>query len=258
MTARVTLRPDRRFWAVLVICGWLGGMAALAARRHSVPPAQLLARGVLGLQPATFYYAVTQNGRPIGSASSAIDTLDSGLLARDVAIVRGLNMGDSQTVTGISSAYLSRAFALDSFALSVNNGRTAIRLHGKTVGRDAVLLPGLVPIAVMLATQPRVGTRTAMWIYNPVARRVQRVTLSIAAESLFRVVDSAAFDSPRGTWIASHADTIRSWKITIPTNSVSAWVDSQGRIVEAEEAGGLKIVRTAYEVAALNQKQFAH
>ena len=110
----------------------------------------------------------------------------------------------------------------------------------------------------MLSRGPRVGATTESWLYNPVVRRVERVTLSIAAESLFSVVDSAAFDSAGHTWIAAHTDTIRSWKIVTPSRIISAWVDSQGRIVAASEAGGAALTRTAYEIATFNPKLLTH
>ena len=96
------------------------------------------------------------------------------------------------------------------------------------------------------------------WIYNPLAQRVERVTLSIAAESLFHVVDSASFDGTHGVWMAAHIDTVRSWKIVTLSRAISAWVDSQGRVVQADEPGGASLIRTAYEVATLNQKLTAH
>ena len=252
------VRPDRRFWAALVILGWIGGLGALALRRDSVPASELLARGALRLEPSTFYYTVTQNGAPIGSATSSVDTTSHGLLARDVAIVHGVFGGDSQSVTAISAAYLSRGFALDSFSFAVRSGASPIRIHGRPVTRSGVLLPTLAPVALMLTERPRVGNARALWIYNPLSRRVESVTLTIAAESLFRVVDSAAFDSVQRRWLPTHTDTIRSWKIVTPSHSISAWVDSQGRLVAAEEAGGSRLTRTAYEIATLNQKNPVH
>lgn len=248
------LRPDRRFWAAIVILGWVCGLAALALRRDSVPASELLARGALRLEPSTFYYLVTHNGLPVGYATSSIDTASQGLLARDVAVVRGVFGGDSQSVTATSSAYLSRSFALDSFSFTVRSRAAPFRIHGRPVSRSGVLIPSLAPVALMLTARPDVGAQRGVWVYSPLSRRVERVTLVIAAESLFRVVDSASFDSVQRRWIPSHADTIRAWKIVTPSRAISVWVDSQGRIVAAEEPGGSQLTRTAYEIATLNRK----
>ncbi len=251
-------RPDRRIWATVILAGWVGGMIVLASRNHDVPEAQLLASGALRLEPATYFYTVSQGESVIGSASSSIDTTRRGLTAREVARVRGVFGADGQIITAMSTAYLSRGFALDSFAFTVSSGSAPVRIRGRPAQHAGVLLPTLAPIAMMLAASPRVGERTDSWIYNPVARRVERVTLAIAAESVLRVVDSAAFDSARALWVPSHTDTIRSWKIATPSNSVWAWVDSQGRLVAAQEAGGARLARTAYEIATLNQKSAGH
>jgi len=250
----VILRLDRRVLAAAVLVCWVVGMIALARRRHDVSDVDLLTRGALRLEPATYFYVVSQNGQQIGFATSTIDTSAGGFTAREIVRARMRIAGDSQSITATSVAFLTRGFALDSFALSVSGDQKPFRLHGTPEAHSGVLLPALAPIALMLTREPRVGASTGSWLYNPVARRVERVTLSIAAESLFRVVDSAAFDSTRHEWMVAHTDTVRSWKIATPSRAVSAWVDSQGRIVAASEAGGLSLVRTAYEIATLNPK----
>jgi hypothetical protein len=233
-------------------------MIVLAQRRHGISDSDLLARGALRLEPVTYDYVVLQSGVAIGSATSAIDTTTRGIRTRDVLRARALIAGDSQSITASSTAYLSRGFALDSFTVVVSADPGPLRVRGKPASRTGLLLPNIAPIALMLSRPPRVGTSTPFWLYNPVAKRVERVTLTIAAESLFRVVDSAAFDPARHLWVAAHVDTVRSWKIETPSKSIFAWVDSQGRVVAADEAGGASIVRTAYEIATLNPKLQTH
>jgi hypothetical protein len=244
--------------AAAVLLAWVGGLAVFAQRRHGTSEADLLARGTLRLEPATYFYVVSQNGQTIGSASSSIDTTAYGFRSRDIARVRTVIAGDSQSVSATSTAYLSRGFAMDSFSIVVNGAHAPRRLTGPESPDSRALLPSLAPIALMLAHEPRIGEKRDSWIYNPLAQRVERVTLSIAAESLFRVVDSASFDRTHGVWIAAHIDTVRSWKIVTPSRAISAWVDAQGRVVQAEEPGGASLIRTAYEVATLNRKLTAH
>ena len=79
------------------------------------------------------------------------------------------------------------------------------------------------------------------------------MSVSIQAESLFVVPDSAALDNATGKWHIVHADTVRAWKV-LGTDGryVGGWMDERGRVVESTQAGGLKVRRTAFEVAFEN------
>ncbi len=250
-------RPDRRAIAAAVLLAWAAGLALLAHRRASRSDAQLLARGALRLDPATYFYTVSQDSQQIGSASSSIDTTASGFTAREVARVRALIAGDSQSVVATSVAYLSRGLALDSFSIAVSGARP-IREVNSSAANSGMLLPTLTPMSLMLTREPKIGSATDFQVFNPIARRVERVTLSIAAESLLSVVDSAVFDSAEHRWTAAHLDTVRSWKLVTPSRGISAWVDARGRIVAASEPGGASIMRTTYEIAVLNPKLRTH
>jgi hypothetical protein len=253
----VTLRPDRRALAGIVLLCWAGGLAVLARRRHDVSDVQRLAGGVLRLDPATYYYALSQNGTTLGDATSAIDTGAAGFRARNVVRIRPDSAASASQVEATSTAYLSRAFVLDSFTVSVTGTDSPLRLRAVTEKDSKLLLPTLAPIALILSRPPRVGARADQWLYNPVARRVQRVTMRIAAESLFTVVDSASYDSTLRMWTPAHSDTVRSWMIVTPSRGVFAWVDAHGRIVAAGEPGGASMIRTAYEIALLNDARGA-
>lgn len=242
----------RRIVGAAVVLLWVVGVIALWRRHTNVPLAERLAQGALRLDPATYFYTVTQGGAPIGLASSGIDTTPRGFQETGTARARTVIYGDSQTVEASERAFLSRRFALDSFAYALGGDQGPLRIRGAPHGRDGVLVPTLAPIALMLSGSHSVGRSEDYWIYNPLSQRVERVTLRIAAESLFRVTDSAAFDPTRNSWVPAHEDTVRAWSVTTPAHSFTAWVDAQGRVVEASEPGGLALTRTAYEIAALN------
>lgn len=248
------LKLDRRLLAAAVLVCWAAGLVWLARRRHDVSDADRLAQGVLRLEPGTYFYNVYQTGQLIGWASSSLDTTAGGFTSRDAIRVRAIVAGDSQSVIASSTAHLTRAFALDTFALSVSGDQPPFEARETLPAGSDVLLPSLAPVAIMLTREPQVGASTVVHIYNPISRRVEPVTLSIAAESLFSVVDSAAFDAAQNTWAAAHIDTVRSWKLVTPTRSISAWVDSRGRLVAASEPGGLSMMRSTYEIATLNPK----
>lgn len=242
----------RRIVAAVVVLAWVAGLIALWRRRTDVPLAERLARGALQLVPATYFYTVAQGGTPVGIASSTIDTTAGGFRETGTARGRVVIYGDSQTVEASERAFLSRRFVLDSFSFSLGGDQGPLRIRGAPRAKGPVLVPSLAPIALMLSGPRQVGRTADYWIYSPLSQQVERVTLRIAAESLFHVTDSAAFDPSRNTWISAHEDTVRAWSVTTPVHSFTAWVDAQGRVVAASEPGGLTLTRTAYEIAALN------
>ena len=246
------LGADRRTLAAMILLSWVAALAILAHRRQTVSDVQRLAGGVLRLDPATYYYTLSKDGKRLGDATSVIDTGPAGFKERNVVRFADDSAASAPRGEATSTAYLSRAFVLDSFAITVSGMGTPFRLIASTAKGSKLLLPSLAPIALVLSRAPRIGASTDQWIYNPVAKRVQRVTLRIAAESLFTVVDSAVFDGSRNIWTPAHSDTVRSWMITTPSRAISAWVDSHGRIVAASEPGGATLIRTAYEIAMLN------
>lgn len=245
------LGADRRMVAAAVLLCWVAALAILLRRRQGVSEVQRLAGGALRLDPATYYYTLSREGKRLGDASSVIDTGAGGFRARNVVRLAADSAASVRT-EAVSTAYLSRDFVLDSFAISVSGMDVPFRLAATTAKGSKLLLPWLAPIALILSRTPQVGASIEQWIYNPVERRVQRVTLRIAAESLFTVVDSAVFNSSRNMWTPAHSDTVRSWMVTTPSRAVSAWVDAHGRIVAASEPGGASLTRTAYEIAMLN------
>lgn len=249
---------DRRTLAAAVLVCWVVGLVALARREHNVSDVDMLAMGALRLDPATYYYSLARYDQPIGDVSSTIDTSKSGFRSRNIVRLYPRAESDSEQKIATSTAYLSRAFVLDSFSVTVTGRQHPVWVRAVPATNSKLLLPSLTPIALLLSRPPRVGAGSSRWLYNPATRRVESVTLTIAAESLFSVVDSAAFDSSAHTWIPVHSDTVRSWKLTTPTRGVSAWVDAQGRIVAASEPGGTTLLRTAYEIAMLNPKLLTH
>ncbi len=228
---------------------WVAALLLLWHRRTAIPPAERLAMGAMHLAPVTYYYALFQGGNKIGVASSAVDTSNRTMRVTDIVSARTVVYGDSQTVSGSSTAYLTRGFALDSFALALGGDQGPFRLTGVPKGRAGVTLPTLAPMALMLSGDATVGRAGMYWVFNPLSQRVELTTLRITAESLLTVVDSARYDSVRKAWLPARSDTVRAWAISTPTASLNAWVDADGRIVSASEPGGLSITRTAYEIA---------
>lgn len=112
--------------------------------------------------------------------------------------------------------------------------------------------PSLASIVFMLGGPHKIGRKQTMSVFDPITRTVIRPELSIRAESLFTVVDSAVVDDS-GTWIPAHRDTVRAWRVEGAPHGLTAWVDAEGRIVAAK-AGTFSATRTAFELAFKNQQ----
>jgi hypothetical protein len=89
--------------------------------------------------------------------------------------------------------------------------------------------------------------------FDPVAMAPKPLTVTVEAESLFIVADSARFDDTRHRWMTARRDSVHAWRIaTDGPSGLRAWIDDQGRIVEMTHALGFSLERTAYEIAFEN------
>lgn len=261
-----------------ILLAWLGGLGALARRELFKGQAESFAELALRVQPETFYYVVEQGGRIVGYAASSIDTTRRAFLVRD-DMAADLDVGGTpHRIIAASRVRLTRGFALTDFDVTVSADSAPIRIVGDAEGDSAVrytvtgpsndpspqrlavrgpiLLPTLVPLAVTLGGEPKVGRRATVPMFDPTTMASRNVTMEIKAESLFTVSDSARFDSTAGRWVVARTDTVRAWRLGSgepgESDRLGGWVDERGRLVEARQPGGLVLRRTAYEVAFEN------
>ena len=263
--------------AIAIIALWLGGMAMMFRRNANRSEAQQLAEVALRLQPATFYYIIDRNGTRVGAASSALDTTSNTLVSEEyfvgdypaggriertsarwqTRLTRGFKLADLT----IDIARLTRPFSINA---SVEEDTTLFVAGNKTSGghpparytfKPALFTPSLAAVAFMLGGAPVIGRAQTYSVFDPTTRRVVRPELSIRAESVFTVIDSAARDRS-GKWVAAHRDTVRAWRIGGVPQGMLVWVDDAGRIV-AGQAGELTATRTAFELAFKNSPTVA-
>ncbi|MBI3790448.1 MAG: transglutaminase domain-containing protein [Gemmatimonadetes bacterium] len=272
----------RTLLALAILVAWAGGLGALARRELFKGSGQRLAELALRISPETFYYIVEQNGVQVGFASSAIDTTGKGFVLKDAFAADLPIAGTLHRATATSEVRLSRGMALTGFGVQFSADSSPIEVQGVTEGDSAiryvltsgaskpdtqriavkgpVLLPTLVPLAVMLGEKPKVGRTFTVPMFDPTTMGTRDVRVSIQAESLFVVPDSAAIDNTTGRWKIVHSDTVRAWKVGgEDARYVAGWLDERGRMVESRQAGGLTLRRTAFEVAFENwrDKQLA-
>ena len=260
--------------AVLVL--WGLGLAALARRELFHGAAERLAEAALRVSPGTEFYAVEQGGTHIGFASSTLDTTATGVELIDNFIADLPVGGARHRASAQSHVSLTRVLGLRSFVVTVQSDGGALTVDGRPE-RDTLLvsirsgdappdtqrvaftgpllLPTVVPLAVALGQEPKVGRRVTVQMFDPVSMAARDVALSIRAESLFTLSDSAVFDSAANRWRPAHEDTVRAWQLASDTDGgLSAWVDAAGRLVEVRQPGGLVLRRTAHEIAFFNWK----
>ena len=271
---QIKLRSHRAALAVIIVLLWLAGMAMMLRRNANRSEAQQLAEVALRLQPATFYYIIEREGQQIGAASSSVDTTSKVLVSEEY-FVGDYPAPGGKSVERTSARWqtrLSRAFRLTNVTIDIARQTRPFSIRAK-VEEDSILLiaetrkargrppvrhtftaplftPSLAPVAFMLGGPHEIGRKQIMSVFDPTTRTIIRPELTIRAESLFTVVDSAAFDST-GAWAPAHRDTIRAWRIEGAPHGLTAWVDAEGRVVAAN-AGSLSATRTAFEIAFKN------
>jgi hypothetical protein len=259
--------------AVLIVALWIAGIAMMLRRNANRSEAQQLAEVALRLQPATLYYVVERDGQQIGAASSAIDTTAKTLVSEEYFVGDYPAPGGKPERTSARwQTRLTRAFRLVALTIDVARPTRPFAIHasveedtslfiaGKTGGRPParytftppLFTPSLAPVAFMLGGAHEIGRTQKVSVFDPTTRTVIRPELTIRAESLFTVIDSASVDNA-GAWVPAHRDTVRAWRIDGAPHGLIAWVDGEGRIVAAR-AGSLSATRTAFEIAFKNSK----
>jgi hypothetical protein len=270
------LSSTRGLIAVAIVALWIGGMTMMMRRNANTSEAQLLSEVALRLQPATFYYVIERDGQQIGAASSSVDTSAKMLLSEEYFVGDHPAPG-GQAAERTSARWqtrLSRAFRLATFTIDVARLTRPFIVHASVEADTILFIPGarktsqrpaarytftpplftpaLAPVAFMLGGPHEIGRTKTISVFDPTTRTVIRPELTIRAESLFTVVDSAA-QNRAGDWMPAHRDTVRAWRIEGAPQGLSAWVDAEGRVVAAN-AGALSARRTAFEIAFKNQK----
>lgn len=266
----------RRAIALLVIAAWIAGLALLVKRDVLIGEAQKLELAAQRLNPGATYFVVEQNGKQIGFASTTIDTAATGIDVVDYFVADLDLAGSRQRASARSVVKLSRGLALRHFDVQVEAPGSAITAGGRSDGDSAivyllatngagadsqriathgpVVLPTLVPLTVALGEAPKVGRTYALPTFDPTTMSQKTTTLRVAAESLFTIVDSAAFDTTKAEWVSALTDTVRAWQVQPGDDGAGfrGWVDAQGRVVQAVQPGGIVLKRMAYEIAFNN------
>ncbi|MDQ4080154.1 MAG: transglutaminase-like domain-containing protein [Gemmatimonadota bacterium] len=260
--------------AAVILLAWVAGLALLTRREFFRTESDLMRDAGARVDPGTVYYRVMQAGTQIGFASSRIDTTASEItmsdqLLFDVSADKRSHRGSARLTSRLSRELQLRSFSLELspeigplratgevssdtlLTLSIRMDGEEPEVHRIPLTRP-LLLPTLVPMTFALLDRPTLGARRTFSVFDPLAMAPGEVTVAVRAESLFVVNDSASFDWDRKRWIPARRDTVRAWLVEQEGGPMSAWVDAQGRMVEAMHPGQLYLEREAYEVAFEN------
>jgi hypothetical protein len=261
----------------VILLAWAVGATLLARRELFVGDVQRLTELALRINPGATYYVVEQGGVQIGFASTTLDTTTAGIEVLDYFVADVPVGGTVTRASARSVVTLSRALALKTFQVQLTAPGANVTAGGRTEGdtgvvyqlstngqaadsqhiavRGPILLPTLVPLAVALGAEPKVGRTVAIATFDPQTMQQHPMALKLSAESLFVVIDSARFDQVANQWVPALTDTVRAWLVepaTPDAQGFRGWIDQQGRVVQGYQPGGITLKRMAYEIAFEN------
>jgi hypothetical protein len=252
--------------AVVALAVFGGGMTVAS---RWVIPALLSEPATPSIASGARYYSVAPDGEPIGFASTSVDSGPSGVQVNDYFLADLHTEGTAYRAWARVVARLGPALDLREFVLTLSPEIGPLRAAGHVtddtlltlvvaVGAAApdtqyialppgTLLPNVIPLVLARPAGPRVGDTRALTVFDPMGLTPKKVTVRVAAESLFVLPDSAARDS-KGEWRAVRTDTVRAWRVE-GEGVISGWIDRQGRMVDGMLLGLVPLRRTTYELA---------
>ncbi len=267
---------SRRGWtAVVVLVLWAAGMVALIHREYFQPNVERLAEAGTRVTPGAVFYAVLQGNRQVGFASSTVDTVTGGITATDYLVARLEAGGTMHRVQARTTVNVSRALRVQRFEVDIEGDSMPFHAGGRVEGDSVVvyevssgagasadsarvriggpvLLPTLVPLAIALGEEPRVGKSYLLPVFDPSTMAPRDARIRVAAETTFVVNDSSVLDPATKRWRGVQPDTLRAWRLEAQgEHGIGGWIDHQGRVVATTQLG-LRLERRPYEVAYEN------
>lgn len=260
--------------AAAIVVLWLGAVGWYAGRLYFQPEAERLARAARTLPPGVAYYAAYRADRQVGWARSRLDTLPggSGFVLTDLLEIDAAGLGPAGNVRLEAETHLGPSLDLDRFRITTRGLLGDVSARG-TVSGDSLLeitvtgptdttrrsLPlegGVVPATALplrlaAAGLPAVGDRIGVPSFDPLGMRPTTVEIEILERSILTYPDSAERDPGTGDWRTARRDTVLAWRVArdVPGWTVEAWIDEDGRILDARVGDELRLERTAFELA---------
>ncbi len=264
---------SRRGWlAVAVGLIWVGTLGWHVKRLHFRPLSALIAEGARTIPPGTAYYAVYLGDMRVGWAQTDVDTLPSasGFRLRDRLIIREALVPGGVPARVTIEAILGPTLSLREFRAEVEgipgirhaegevHGDTALEIRWRdTEGtrREVVRLENPLVLSaawpLRLAAQPeiRAGERLRLPVFDPLAGGRRDLELTVLGRERRSYPDSMTAEG--GLWVTAREDTVDAWHVEqeIAGLRLRSWIDEDGRVLEAVAPLGLRLERTAFELA---------
>ncbi len=270
---------NRRNIGRLVLLGWAVALAWLARRQFSQGDAADTALRTRKLAPGAQYYAVYAGTHQVGQLNLSVDTLVDGVRLTELMVI-DLPLGDSTGQLARGSEYaLTRSLRLRQFtrtvygvgereklegdfgadsilALSNSEGPNGVRARTRIrLPRDA-MLPVMLSYRAAFGGQLHTGGRFVVPLLDLGSSGTRSVIVKVTAESTFVVPDSAKWDPAREEWVPATTDTVRGWRLEHDATGATtvSWVDETGALLLQETAGGLTLIRSAFEIVRNNYR----
>jgi hypothetical protein len=263
----------KRGWlAVAILVVWATTLGFHVKRLYFRSVSELLADAARTIPPGTSYYAVFQGDRQIGWAQTDIDTLPgrSGFLLEDRLVLRESLLPGMEPMRLTVGATLGPTFTLRSFDLTAEGvpgirqvqgevqGDSVLTLQIRGVGGvrserlrldEPIVVAAAWPLRFAAAREVEMGEQFQLDIYDPLTGVQRPMKLTVLEQRTRSFPDSVTAED--GRWVTAREDTVTAWRVEHDVSGIKleAWVDEDGRLLEAAAPGGIRLVRTAFELA---------
>lgn len=260
---------------IAILMVWLGALGWLISREYGRAESEILAEAALSVAPGASFYQLSLAGQQIGFASTTVDTTPEGITVQDVMVLELPVMGELQRTDVRTQALLNRSLGLKEFDARVRSSSIDFFASGSVVGDSllvvelessgnvqsfevplerSIILPTMVPLRLAFGGELEVGNTIRFTTFDPLVMSEREVEVAVIADSVMIVTDSAAFDSSSAKWVPARWDTVQAWRIIQRNGDLAseAWIDALGRVVIASSPVGLRMERSAFEIAYEN------
>lgn len=268
----------KRGWlAVAILTVWATTLGFHVKRLYFRPYSDLLAAAARTIPPGTAYYAVFRGDRQIGWAQTDVDTLPSatGFLLRDRLIIREPLVPGLDPMRLESESTLGPTFTLERFSLDAQgipgirhvqgevHGDSTLEVTMRGVGEtrterialdEPVVVAAAWPLRFAARREVETGDRYRLEVFDPLGGGRRAVEITVLGDAVRTFPDSVT--ARDGRWIAARLDTVRAWQVEHDVSGLilRAWVDEDGRLLEAALPGGIRLERTAFEFAYFGER----
>lgn len=268
---------NRRTLSALILTCWVGSLGWLVQRHYlQATPRDRTPRWPV--PPGSAFRTLRLGDRQYGVASLAVDTMSEGLRVTELLTIdlppfqvntlrrtsfrvealytRGLQLrrwqsdilGDHGRVTAVG------VVSGDTLLTVINTPRDEPAETLSLRLRRPIVLPSAMPLVAASRGLPRPGSRLNFEVFDPLDQELRVERLTVAAESVFTVTDSAEYNETLRRWRSAHSDTVRAWRLDGVEHGLprASWVDAAGMTVREDHALGARLDRTAFEIANTN------